>query len=212
MVSRISSDIISEIIHASNIVDIISESVLLKEVGYNFMGLCPFHTEKTPSFTVSPSKQIYHCFGCGAGGNVLSFLMKNEGLSFPESISILAKHYGINIPRKSIGEQKENSINRETISSINYDTLMFFHRNLMELRNQHPVRYYLKQRGITEETIKAFKLGYAEEEWHALEKHLTKKKWQKKIIQTAGLIIIKKIIPFLMIDLGIVSYFQYLII
>jgi hypothetical protein len=91
----LTQDKISEIKNAADIVDIVSEGVLLKRAGKNYIGLCPFHSEKTPSFTVSPDKQIFHCFGCGTGGNVFNFLMKQEGLSFPEAAGRLAKRYSV---------------------------------------------------------------------------------------------------------------------
>jgi DNA primase len=86
---------ISEIINASDIVDIVSESVILKKAGQNFFGLCPFHSEKTPSFSVNPAKQIFHCFGCSAGGNSISYVMKYHGLSFPEALKMLARKYNV---------------------------------------------------------------------------------------------------------------------
>ena len=93
----IPEDKIVEIINTSDIADVISESVILKKAGQNFMGLCPFHAEKTPSFSVSPNKQIFHCFGCGVGGNVFSFLMKHLNITFPEAVKMLARKYNITI-------------------------------------------------------------------------------------------------------------------
>jgi DNA primase len=104
----IPEDKILEIKNAADIVDMISEVVHLKKTGKNFVGLCPFHAEKTPSFSVSPEKQIFYCFGCGAGGNIFSFLMKNDGLAFPEAARSLARRYGIDIPSRSLTpEQKK---------------------------------------------------------------------------------------------------------
>ena len=94
----IPEDKILEIKNAADIVEVVSESVLLKKTGKNYVGLCPFHSEKTPSFTVSPQKQIFYCFGCAAGGNVFSFIMKRDGISFPEAARILSRHYGIDVP------------------------------------------------------------------------------------------------------------------
>ena len=106
----IPEDKISEIKNAADIVDVVSESVLLKKAGKNYIGLCPFHSEKTPSFTVSPDKQIFHCFGCSTGGNVFSFMMKQEGLSFPEAARHLAKRYGVDIPDRPLSpEQKKKN-------------------------------------------------------------------------------------------------------
>jgi DNA primase len=127
----IPEDKISEIKYAADIVDIVSEAVLLKKAGKNFVGLCPFHTEKTPSFSVSPDKQIFYCFGCGTGGNVFSFLMKHEGLSFPETARRLAKRYGIDLPIKPLSsDQKKEISEREGLLDINRRAMDFFHQAL----------------------------------------------------------------------------------
>ena len=110
----IPEDKVLEIKNAADIVDIISEVVHLKKSGKNFLGLCPFHSEKTPSFSVSPEKQIFYCFGCGVGGNIFSFLMKHDGLAFPEAARTLARRYGVDIPNKSLTvEQKKRITERE---------------------------------------------------------------------------------------------------
>jgi DNA primase len=101
---------IEAIRQASDIVDIVSESVSLRRAGRNFLGLCPFHAEKTPSFTVSPEKQIFYCFGCGAGGNVFSFLMKQGGLSFPEAARMLAGRYGIDLPSRDLSPYDKKKV------------------------------------------------------------------------------------------------------
>ena len=124
-------DKILEIKNAADIVDIVSEVVHLKKAGKNFLGLCPFHSEKTPSFSVSPEKQIYHCFGCGVGGNIFSFLMKNDGIAFPEAARTLARRYGVNIPTQSLtGEQKKRISERESLLNINRQAMDFFCRAL----------------------------------------------------------------------------------
>ncbi len=116
MANFIPEDKISEIKNTADIVDVVSDAVLLKKAGRNYVGLCPFHVEKTPSFTVSPEKQIFYCFGCGAGGNIFSFLMKKEGLSFPEAARLLAKRCGIEIPTSQISpEQKRRITEREKL-------------------------------------------------------------------------------------------------
>ena len=110
MAALIPEDKISEIKNATDIVDVVSETVLLKKAGKNYIGLCPFHSEKTPSFTVSPDKQIFHCFGCSAGGNVFSFLMRQEGMSFPEAARHLARRYGIDIPEGRLSPEQRKRI------------------------------------------------------------------------------------------------------
>ena len=109
----IPEDKISEIKNAADIVDVVSESVLLKKAGKNYIGLCPFHSEKTPSFTVSPDKQIFHCFGCSTGGNVFSFLMKQDGYSFPEAARHLAKRYGVDIPERPLSPEQKKEYQRK---------------------------------------------------------------------------------------------------
>ena len=101
----IPEDTVLEIKNAADIVEVVSESVLLKKTGKNYVGLCPFHSEKTPSFTVSPQKQIFYCFGCAAGGNVFSFIMKRDDISFPEAARILSRQYGINLPVQRMSKE-----------------------------------------------------------------------------------------------------------
>ncbi len=120
MAGFIPEDKISEIKNAADIVDIVSEAVLLKKTGKNFSGLCPFHTEKTPSFTVSPDKQIFYCFGCGTGGNVFRFLMKHEGLPFPEIARQLAKRYGIDLPIKPLSLDQKKRVEKNIASDKRY--------------------------------------------------------------------------------------------
>ena len=110
MAAYIPEDKIEAIKNASDIVDIVSEVVSLRRAGRNFLGLCPFHAEKTPSFTVSPDKQIFHCFGCGAGGNVFTFLMKQGGLSFPEAARALARRYGIDLPTRDMSSYEKKKL------------------------------------------------------------------------------------------------------
>ena len=135
--SRIPEETIEHIKEQADIVSIISEYIDLKKAGSNYLGLCPFHNEKTPSFTVSPSKEIFHCFGCGEGGDVISFLMKKEGLSYPETIRFLADKLGIYIENKDMDPDKYKR--RKLIMEINNDARLFFYQNL--LTNQIPKEY-----------------------------------------------------------------------
>ena len=106
MTGYIPEEKVSEIRNAADIVEVVSEAVRLKKTGKNHVGLCPFHTEKTPSFTVNPDKQIFHCFGCGTGGNVFTFLMKHDGVSFPEAVRSLARRCGVDLPERSPSPQQ----------------------------------------------------------------------------------------------------------
>ena len=156
---QISEEILEKIKSQNDIVDVISERVRLKKAGRNFTGLCPFHNEKTPSFSVSQEKQIYKCFGCGEAGNVISFVMKDKNLPFIEAVKYLANR--ANIPLKlGNGEQSQSDRKKELLYKVNVEAAKFFFSNLMN--NQNAKEYFLN-RGIKEETIKKFGLGYANE-------------------------------------------------
>ncbi|MEJ2657605.1 MAG: CHC2 zinc finger domain-containing protein [Desulfobacterales bacterium] len=160
----IPEDKILEIKNAADIVDVISENVLLKKTGKNYIGLCPFHSEKTPSFTVSPQKQIFYCFGCAAGGNVFSFVMKRDGITFPEAARILSRQYGIHIPIQKMSDaQKRRLSEREELLAVNRQAMDFYHKMLIASASGKQAAAYLKKRGITQETIGTFKIGYAPE-------------------------------------------------
>ena len=184
---------INDIKNSSDIVDIISETVVLKKSGKNFLGLCPFHSEKTPSFTVSPDKQIFYCFGCNAGGNVFSFLMKQHGLSFPEAARMLARRYGIDIPVRTMSlEQKRRISERESVLAINRQAMDFFRCALLENASGKKAMEYLLKRGISREIIDDFKLGYAPEGWDKLAIYFSKKKQPDGLVEKSGLIIPRK--------------------
>ena len=184
---------ISEIKNAADIVDIVSETVLLKKAGKNYIGLCPFHSEKTPSFTVSPDKQIFHCFGCSTGGNVFSFLMKQEGYSFPEAARHLAKRYSVVIPERKLSpDQKRKISERESVLDINRRAGAFFHQGLLSSSAGQKARTYLSERGISEKTINDFKLGYAYDGWDHLLRYFSNKRISPVLLEKSGLILPRK--------------------
>lgn len=189
----IPEDKITEIKNTADIVDIVSDSVLLKKTGRNFIGLCPFHSEKTPSFTVSPEKQIYHCFGCGSGGNIFSFLMQQEGLSFPEAARMLARRYGIDIPKSRLSAEQRRAISqKENLLQINKMALEFFRHALIDgVAGKHALSY-LKQRGFSREIIDRFNLGYAPKGWDNLIRYFSKKRITPPQLETAGLVVARK--------------------
>ena len=158
----ISDDMINQIKENSDIVDIIGEYVDLKKAGSSFKGLCPFHNEKTPSFTVDRKKQLFHCFGCGAGGDVVSFIMQKEGLSYPDSLKYLAQKAGINLV---FNESPGMSEKRKKLYEINKDIMMYFYKNL--LTNKEPQDYLLK-RGLRSNIVNTFMLGFAKGSWDDL--------------------------------------------
>ncbi len=189
----IPEDKLAEIRHTADIVDIISERVVLKKAGKDYVGLCPFHSEKTPSFTVSQTKQIYHCFGCGAGGDVFSFLMKHEGISFAEAVDSLARRYGIDLPtRKMTPAQKTRLSERQRLFDINRQVMEFFQSRLADRTSGQTARAYLKKRGMRPDVIDAFSLGYAPDGWDALIHFLNKKQIPLSLAEKIGLIIPKE--------------------
>jgi DNA primase len=189
----IPEDKISEIKNAADIVDIISETVLLKKAGRNFIGLCPFHSEKTPSFTVSPEKQIFYCFGCGAGGNVFSYLMKHESLSFPEAARALAKRYGITIPAKTLSPEQRRKIDqKESLLDLNKQAMEFFRHELLSGVAGQQALSYLSKRGISRETMDRFNLGYAPKGWDNLVRFFAKKRIPPALVEISGLVAARK--------------------
>jgi DNA primase len=184
----IPEDKISEIQNSVDIVDIISEVVLLKQTGRNLTGLCPFHSEKTPSFSVNREKQIFYCFGCGAGGNVFSFLMKQEGLSFVATVKRLSRRTGIEIPDQEMTpEMKKRIDEKEQLYAINKKALAFFQKSLKGSLGQRVVQY-LKGRGIKKEIIDIFQIGFAPCGWDNLVQFFIKEKIPLDAAERAGLI------------------------
>lgn len=182
---QIPEDIIEKIKEQNDIVDIVSDSVRLKRSGRNFSGLCPFHNEKTPSFSVSQDKQIYKCFGCGEAGNVITFVMKTKNLPFMDAAKLLADR--ANIPLDLEGGRKNPlSEKKKLIYEINTEAARFFFSNLY--KNSNAKQYFLR-RGITEGTLKRFGLGYSLDGWHNLLKYLRSKGYNDAMIQEAGLAI-----------------------
>ena len=193
MAAYIPDDKILSIKNASDIVDIISESVALRRTGRNFVGLCPFHAEKTPSFTVSPDKQIFYCFGCGAGGNIFSFVMKHEGLSFPEAARSLARRYGIDLPTRNLSpHEKKKLTEREMILTLNKEAMAFYQDCLIRKPAGRQGMAYLLKRGMNKSTIEDYKLGFAPEGWDHLLRYIRSRKKPLDLALKAGLIIPRK--------------------
>ena len=180
----ISEDVIQKVKELNNIVDVVSETVRLKRTGKYYVGLCPFHHEKTPSFTVTPDKGIYKCFGCGEAGNVISFVMKTRNASFSDAIQILADRVNIDIKYKDRNSYGANP--NEKLYKINVEAARYFFSNLR--RNKNSMNY-LTSRGITERTITNFGLGYAVDSWDGLLRFLKSKGYSELDMLAAGLII-----------------------
>ncbi len=190
MAGRIPDNILEDILSRVDIVEVISGYIPLKRAGRNFRALCPFHHEKTPSFMVSPDRQIYHCFGCSESGNAFKFLMSYERLEFPEAVEILAKKAGVVLPQVSKMDPKTTSIITE-LYRIN-ELAALFYANYLGSSQGTKSRDYLLKRRISPETIKLFKLGYAPEQWDALINYLRAKNTSLSLLEKAGLILSKE--------------------
>lgn len=184
---RIPEDKIDEIRNAADIIDVISTHVHLKKRGKNFIGLCPFHQEKTPSFTVSDDKQIYHCFGCGAGGNIFKFLMEFKNISFVEAVEEIAERLGIKIELESTQfDAQQNEL--EELYELNILAARFFSDNLLKSADGEQAREYLKRRNIKPNTQKIFGIGYAPYGWDNFLAHAKENKVDLTKAKLLGLI------------------------
>jgi DNA primase len=183
---RIPPEKIDEVRNAIDIVDYIGSFVKLKKRGKNYVGLCPFHTEKTPSFNVSAERQMYHCFGCGVGGNVFTYVMEYEKVSFTEAVRSLAEKAGITLPEYSPQQQAVESV-QEQLYQVTRTAARFFYQNLTDTTEGKLALEYFRFRGFSDETIKSFGLGYAPNSWDALVKHAERENVGVQLLEQAGL-------------------------
>jgi len=185
-----SEDTIGRVRDSVDIVDLVSGYVSLKKAGKNHVGLCPFHAEKTPSFSVNTEKQIFHCFGCGVGGNVFKFIELHEGLTFPEAVRRLAARSGIQLPEddRSRIQDKRTGDEKINLLKIATDAADYFRREF-EGEGGSAARAYLKKRGVSDQSVKDFALGYARPEWDGLYRFLKQKGHALSVMEKAGLII-----------------------
>jgi DNA primase len=189
----IPSETINRIQNAANIVDIIGDSVILKKSGRNYLGLCPFHAEKTPSFTVSPEKQMFYCFGCHNGGDIFKFVMQLDGVSFPEAVRSIAGRYGIEVPDHRLSpEQKRQLSEKERLFRVNEIALSFFRSALQDSHAGQRAMTYLLGRGMTRKVIDRHQLGFAPDSWDGLLRFMAQKKVPPAYQQKAGLIVPRK--------------------
>jgi DNA primase len=169
----IPEDKVREVAERLSIVEVVSEYVQLRRAGANFTGLCPFHAEKTPSFNVNPAREIFHCFGCGAGGNAFSFIMKIEGLSFPEAVKLMARKNGIEIEERQLSPtEKQAQSDRQTFQRINELTADFYRSVLEQKPEGAAAREYLEKRAARGDIAEAYRLGFAPDRSDALVQHL----------------------------------------
>ena len=186
---RIAEEKIQEIRDRVDIVEVVSGYLPLKRSGVNHQGLCPFHQEKTPSFNVNASRQIFHCFGCGVGGNVFSFLMRMEGLSFPDAVKRLGEKVGVEVEEEEVSPAEiRRREDRERLARIIEVSGSFYHQLLLEDDAGAPARRYLRQRGYEGETVRTFQLGFAPEGWETLANHLAGKNFSVEDIRKTGLV------------------------
>lgn len=180
-----SEEIIQKIKEENDIVDIVSEVVTLKKTGKNYLGRCPFHNEKTPSFTVSSEKQIYKCFGCGEAGNVISFVMKTRNMAFPEAVKLLGEKVGIVVDdADSPGKSSAANEKFKRMYDINIQAARYFYTNLKRFKAPYE---YLKGRGITDETIKKFGIGFSLDNWQGIRSYLKQRGFSEEEILELGL-------------------------
>lgn len=185
----ISDDKVQEVRERAAILDVIADYVSLRKAGANYLGLCPFHGEKTPSFNVNPGRAIFHCFGCGIGGNVFSFIMKIEGLSFPEAVKFLAKRVGVAIEdRPPTPQEKRKLDEKESLYRITGLAVRFYRRILSEDPAGEPGRRYLERRGVDDVTAEAYLLGFAPDKWDALTRYLEQQKVPLETAEKLGLV------------------------
>ena len=170
-----------------NIIDIINEKVPLKKAGRNFKGLCPFHNEKTPSFMVSPDRQVFHCFGCSKGGSVIDFVMEYEHMEFPEALEELAQRAGVTLTKRK-SDSPERKL-KETLFEINHMASEFYHYLLTKHRLGEKALLYLRNRGITDKSIRTFSLGYSPNSWEGVYRFLKKKQYDDALLEKAGLVL-----------------------
>ncbi|MGD8538218.1 MAG: DNA primase [Candidatus Aminicenantes bacterium] len=181
-------DIIDQIKNAASIVEIASQYTTLKQRGKKHFGLCPFHSEKTPSFTVDEDKQLFHCFGCNIGGDLFTLVMEKENLSFPEALRFLAEKYNISLPEKKKFSPQLLKL-EEKLYKISEDSLAFFRKNLYNTKEGENAREYLRKRGISDEIIQNLKIGYALNSWDGLLNFFKGKNISPSLLEKAGLVL-----------------------
>ncbi|SDO21202.1 DNA primase [Vreelandella arcis] len=190
MAGQIPQRFIDDLLGRVDVVEVVGERVQLKKAGRNFSGLCPFHQEKTPSFTVSADKQFYHCFGCGAHGNALRFLMEYDKLPFPEAVEQLAGRMGIDVPREGADDPRAQQREKKRKEGVNLLELAAnFYRERLKMQEGQPAQRYLANRGLSDDVIKAYGIGYAPAEWEALKLHLNERGISEPVQVEYGLLI-----------------------
>src|SRR5262249_2553715 len=184
----IPDETISRIRERASIVEIVSDYLTLKKAGRNYMGLCPFHAEKTPSFTVNEEKAIFRCFGCGAGGSVFHFLMQYDHITFPEAVERVGKRYGIEVPRLQSPAVQRSAEEKESFYQLNERAAGYFQDQLYSAGEGRQALEYLKKRGVDESSARRFYLGYAPQAGPGLAGFFKKQGWSLKNAARIGLV------------------------
>ena len=184
--ARYSEEIINEVRQSNDIVDVISQYIHLKRSGRNFFGLCPFHNEKSPSLSVSPDKQIFHCFGCGVGGNVFTFVSKIEGIGFVETVQMLAERANIQLPTLENKGDAQKEILKDKVYKVNEFAAEYYHQNLYK-PTAKMAQEYVKKRQLSNETLKSFRIGFSGKH-DELYQELKKQGFEEKEILESGLV------------------------
>ncbi|WP_447529549.1 DNA primase [Vreelandella sp. TE19] len=190
MAGQIPQRFIDDLLDRVDVVEVVGERVQLKKAGRNYSGLCPFHQEKTPSFTVSADKQFYHCFGCGANGNALRFLMEYDKLPFPEAVEQLAARQGLEVPREGGDDPRERKREQKRKEGVNLLELAgSFYRERLKMQEGQEAKAYLKKRDLSDEVISTYGIGFAPDGWEALKQHLSAKGVSEEVQVEYGLLI-----------------------
>ena len=189
----IPKETVSQIIETARVDEVVGEYVSLKKRGANLLGLCPFHNEKTPSFTVSPAKGIYKCFGCGKAGSSVNFIMEHEHYTYPEALKYLARKYNIEIEEEELSaEQIQEANEKESLYIVTQFAASYFEEQLWKSENGRAIGLsYFKERGFHETTIEKFKLGFSPDEWEAFTKAALEKGYKLDFLEKTGLSIVK---------------------
>lgn len=172
---------------ATDLVNLVGDYLSLRKAGKNFSGLCPFHSEKTPSFSVSPDRQLFYCFGCQAGGDVFDFIARKEGVEFPEAVTLLARRAGMQLPRQDEAASREHRAREEVLRALEL-AARFYASVLHRGREAAAAREYLAERGLNAETVAGFRLGFAPDSWDGLQKALVPRGIQVEVLVRAGLV------------------------
>ena len=186
----IPEEVVQEVLLRADIVDVIGDYVQLKRTGANAKGLCPFHQEKTPSFTVSPAKGLFYCFGCHASGNVFRFLMQHEHLTFPEAVRFLAARYGMHLPEASPQQRRQESLS--PLYALHQAAATFFHECLLHDPAAQPARLACRQRQMGHEMVARFGLGYAPAAWDTLYQAMQKQGFSQELMVQSGLVVVRE--------------------